>query len=168
MLETVISCGTCYVNRFFVPTRYEKQLVKIRQYIGDRNKSVLIPSGICITDPMERGLRVVSPLPRTDQNINCGFVLAWNQLAIHGTTNSCRDTILEAISHWRSLKVYISRRFIFVALTRVWLWRCQAQTRQYLSRFMPSRIFPTYRLPRRLIKNTVFRCLFWLPVLPES
>lgn len=59
MLETFISCGSCYINRYFVPTRYEKQLVKIRQYIDDRNKSVLIRSGICITDPMERGLRVV-------------------------------------------------------------------------------------------------------------
>uniref|UniRef100_A0AC34EZB5 Golgin subfamily A member 7/ERF4 domain-containing protein n=1 Tax=Panagrolaimus sp. ES5 TaxID=591445 RepID=A0AC34EZB5_9BILA len=59
MLETFVSCGTCYINRYFVPTRYEKQLVKIRQYIDDRNKSVLIRSGICITDPMERGLRVL-------------------------------------------------------------------------------------------------------------
>lgn len=60
VMETLVGCGTCYLNRFFTTTRYEKQLERIAQYIDSRNKNVFIPSGLFILDPKERGLRVVS------------------------------------------------------------------------------------------------------------
>uniref|UniRef100_A0AC34QVH1 Golgin subfamily A member 7/ERF4 domain-containing protein n=1 Tax=Panagrolaimus sp. JU765 TaxID=591449 RepID=A0AC34QVH1_9BILA len=59
VLETLVGCGTCYLNRFFTATRYEKQLEKIRDYIDNRNKNIFIPSGLYLMDPKEKGLRVL-------------------------------------------------------------------------------------------------------------
>jgi len=57
--ETVLSLFSCYISRLFLPSRYQKQLDKIRRYIERQNRSVFIPAGLYLIDPMERGLRVI-------------------------------------------------------------------------------------------------------------
>lgn len=57
--ETLLSFFSCYLVRLCVRTRYEKQLALIREFIDDQNKRVYVPAGLCLTDPMERGLRVL-------------------------------------------------------------------------------------------------------------
>ncbi|MGH0116692.1 UNVERIFIED_CONTAM: hypothetical protein FKN15_021240 [Acipenser sinensis] len=41
-------------------TRYEKVLKKISRYIQEQNEKMYAPRGLLITDPIERGMRVVS------------------------------------------------------------------------------------------------------------
>uniref|UniRef100_A0A7E4VEQ5 Ras modification protein ERF4 n=1 Tax=Panagrellus redivivus TaxID=6233 RepID=A0A7E4VEQ5_PANRE len=57
--ETFVSCATCYLNRFFAQSRYEKQLARIQAYIAEQNRLTFIPAGIVMTDPMQRGMRVL-------------------------------------------------------------------------------------------------------------
>jgi hypothetical protein len=56
----MVGLCTCYLSRLFFPTRYEKQLDKVRRFIEAQNKKVFLPVGLCMLDPMERGLRIVS------------------------------------------------------------------------------------------------------------
>ncbi|CAD5210165.1 unnamed protein product [Bursaphelenchus okinawaensis] len=57
--ETLVSFFTCYLIRLCTTTRYEKQLMMIRKFIDEQNKNVFLPVGLCVTDPIERGLRVL-------------------------------------------------------------------------------------------------------------
>ncbi|KAH7723086.1 Golgin subfamily A member 7 [Aphelenchoides avenae] len=59
VLETLVSFCTCYLTRLCLKTRYEKQLAKIREFIEDRNRKVFLPVGLCMSDPMDKGLRVL-------------------------------------------------------------------------------------------------------------
>jgi hypothetical protein len=58
--ETLAGFLTCYLVRLCTKTRYEKKLVEIRRFIDDQNRKVFIPAGLCLTDPIERGFRVVT------------------------------------------------------------------------------------------------------------
>ncbi|KAI1727357.1 golgin subfamily A member 7/ERF4 family domain-containing protein [Ditylenchus destructor] len=57
--ETVLGLFSCYISRLFFPTRYQKQLDKVRRYIDVQNKRIFLPVGLCLLDPMERGLRII-------------------------------------------------------------------------------------------------------------
>lgn len=57
--ETLVGFFTCYLVRLCTKTRYEKKLVEIRRFIEDQNQKVFIPVGLCMTDPINRGFRVV-------------------------------------------------------------------------------------------------------------
>jgi len=57
--ETLLGFLTCYLVRLCMKTRYEKQLIEIRRFIDDRNHRIFIPAGLCLTDPVLRGFRVL-------------------------------------------------------------------------------------------------------------
>jgi hypothetical protein len=57
--ETVVSFCTCYLSRLCLNTRYEKQIFKVRDFIERQNKRVFLPVGLCMTDPLEKGLRML-------------------------------------------------------------------------------------------------------------
>jgi len=57
--ETLIGFFTCYLVRLCSKTRYEKKLVEIRKFIDEQNQKIFIPAGLCMTDPIDRGLRVI-------------------------------------------------------------------------------------------------------------
>ncbi|VDN18630.1 unnamed protein product [Gongylonema pulchrum] len=40
-------------------TQYEKALTKITDFLAEQNRNVYLPAGLFLTDPIERGLRVV-------------------------------------------------------------------------------------------------------------
>ncbi|XP_011477878.1 golgin subfamily A member 7 isoform X1 [Oryzias latipes] len=67
-VEGCLACLTAYTIFLCMETHYEKVLKKIAKYIQEQNDKVYAPRGLLLTDPLERGLRVVSlPLFRTSE-----------------------------------------------------------------------------------------------------
>ncbi|KAG5831671.1 hypothetical protein ANANG_G00306210 [Anguilla anguilla] len=58
-LEGCMACATAYVIFLCMETRYEKVLKKISRYILEQNEKIYAPRGLLITDPIERGMRVI-------------------------------------------------------------------------------------------------------------
>ncbi|XP_058652398.1 golgin subfamily A member 7B isoform X1 [Onychostoma macrolepis] len=59
-LEGCLACATAYIIFLCMETRYEKILKKISMYIQEQNEKIYAPRGLLLTDPIERGMRVVS------------------------------------------------------------------------------------------------------------
>uniref|UniRef100_A0A671PJ16 Golgin A7 family, member Ba n=1 Tax=Sinocyclocheilus anshuiensis TaxID=1608454 RepID=A0A671PJ16_9TELE len=59
-LEGCLACLTIYLIFLCIETRYEKVLKNISRYIQEQNEKVYAPRGLLITDPIQRGMRVVS------------------------------------------------------------------------------------------------------------
>ncbi|XP_049777506.1 golgin subfamily A member 7 isoform X1 [Schistocerca cancellata] len=55
-----MACLTAYLIYICTETHYEKCLRKVAKFIAEQNERVYAPRGLLITDPSERGLRVVS------------------------------------------------------------------------------------------------------------
>ncbi|XP_077575188.1 golgin A7 family, member Ba [Stigmatopora nigra] len=58
-LEGCLACATAYLIFLCLETRYEKVLKKISKYIQEQNEKIYAPRGLLITDPIERGMRVI-------------------------------------------------------------------------------------------------------------
>ncbi|XP_045070091.1 golgin subfamily A member 7B-like [Coregonus clupeaformis] len=58
-MEGCLSCATAYFILLCMETRYEKMLKKISGYIQEQNEKIYAPRGLLLTDPMERGMRVI-------------------------------------------------------------------------------------------------------------
>ncbi|CAL8298641.1 unnamed protein product [Merluccius merluccius] len=58
-LEGCLACATAYVIFLCLETRYEKVLKKISGYIQEQNEKIFAPRGLLLTDPIERGMRVI-------------------------------------------------------------------------------------------------------------
>ncbi|XP_048051919.1 golgin A7 family, member Ba isoform X1 [Megalobrama amblycephala] len=58
-LEGCLACLTVYLIFLCIETRYEKVLKKISRYIQEQNEKIYAPRGLLITDPIERGMRVI-------------------------------------------------------------------------------------------------------------
>uniref|UniRef100_A0A4W4E3L4 Golgin subfamily A member 7/ERF4 domain-containing protein n=1 Tax=Electrophorus electricus TaxID=8005 RepID=A0A4W4E3L4_ELEEL len=59
-LEGCLACASAYIIFLCMETRYEKVLRKISMYIQEQNEKIYAPRGLLITDPVERGMRVIS------------------------------------------------------------------------------------------------------------
>ncbi|XP_035756832.1 golgin subfamily A member 7B [Egretta garzetta] len=59
-LEGCLACATAYFIFLCMETHYEKVLKKISKYIQEQNEKIYAPRGLLLTDPLERGMRVVS------------------------------------------------------------------------------------------------------------
>lgn len=57
--ESCLGCLTSYVIYLCIETHYKKCLKRISAYLEDQNETVYLPRGLLITDPIERGLRVI-------------------------------------------------------------------------------------------------------------
>lgn len=71
-LEGCLACLTAYTVFLCLETHYEKVLKKISRYIKDQNEKIYAPRGLLLTDPIERGLRVVEITIFEDRNIGSG------------------------------------------------------------------------------------------------
>ncbi|KAM4582961.1 golgin subfamily A member 7-like [Fundulus diaphanus] len=71
-LESCLACLTAYTIYFCMETHYEKVLKKIATYIMDQNEKIYAPRGLLLTDPIERGLRVVEITIFEDRSIGSG------------------------------------------------------------------------------------------------
>ncbi|XP_030342686.1 golgin subfamily A member 7B isoform X2 [Strigops habroptila] len=58
-LEGCLACATAYFIFLCMETHYEKVLKKISKYIQDQNEKIYAPRGLLLTDPLERGMRVI-------------------------------------------------------------------------------------------------------------
>ncbi|XP_044518617.1 golgin subfamily A member 7B [Gracilinanus agilis] len=58
-LEGCLACATAYFIFLCMETHYEKVLKKISSYIQEQNEKIFAPRGLLITDPVERGMRVI-------------------------------------------------------------------------------------------------------------
>ncbi|XP_028825144.1 golgin subfamily A member 7B isoform X2 [Denticeps clupeoides] len=58
-LEGCLACATAYIIFLCMETQYEKVLKKISTYIQEQNEKIYGPRGLLITDPIERGMRVI-------------------------------------------------------------------------------------------------------------
>ncbi|TKC40428.1 hypothetical protein EI555_010665 [Monodon monoceros] len=72
-LEGCLACLTAYTVFLCMETHYEKASLRlsshISKYIQEQNEKIYAPQGLLLTDPIERGLRVVSFQPRS-QGLN--------------------------------------------------------------------------------------------------
>ncbi|XP_025071418.1 golgin subfamily A member 7B [Alligator sinensis] len=59
-LEGCLACATAYFIFLCMETHYEKVLKKISKFIQEQNEKIYAPRGLLLTDPLERGMRVVS------------------------------------------------------------------------------------------------------------
>lgn len=57
--EGIMACMTAYLIYFCSETHYEKCLKKVARFIVEQNEQVWTAKGLLITDPVERGLRVI-------------------------------------------------------------------------------------------------------------
>ncbi|XP_062832433.1 golgin subfamily A member 7B isoform X2 [Anolis carolinensis] len=58
-LEGCLACATAYFIFLCMETHYEKVLKKISKYIQEQNEKIYAPRGLLLTDPVERGMRVI-------------------------------------------------------------------------------------------------------------
>ncbi|XP_040051269.1 golgin subfamily A member 7 [Gasterosteus aculeatus] len=58
-IEGCLACLTAYIIFLCMETHYEKVLKKIAKYIQEQNEKIYAPQGLLLTDPIERGLRVI-------------------------------------------------------------------------------------------------------------
>ncbi|XP_031152432.1 golgin subfamily A member 7 isoform X1 [Sander lucioperca] len=58
-VEGCLACLTAYTIFLCMETHYEKVLKKIAKYIQEQNDKIYAPRGLLLTDPIERGLRVI-------------------------------------------------------------------------------------------------------------
>ena len=57
--EGCMACLTAYIIYFCAETHYEKCLRKVSRFIHEQNEQVWTKRGLLLTDPVERGLRVI-------------------------------------------------------------------------------------------------------------
>ncbi|KYO25506.1 golgin subfamily A member 7B [Alligator mississippiensis] len=58
-LEGCLACATAYFIFLCMETHYEKVLKKISKFIQEQNEKIYAPRGLLLTDPLERGMRVI-------------------------------------------------------------------------------------------------------------
>ncbi|XP_077571054.1 golgin subfamily A member 7-like [Stigmatopora nigra] len=58
-IEGCLACLTAYTVFLCMETHYEKVLKKIAKYVQEQNDKIYAPRGLLLTDPIERGLRVI-------------------------------------------------------------------------------------------------------------
>uniref|UniRef100_A0A915JK98 Ras modification protein ERF4 n=1 Tax=Romanomermis culicivorax TaxID=13658 RepID=A0A915JK98_ROMCU len=59
VFETLAGCLTCYLANLCLRTQYEKYLKQIAKYLKEENEKIFLPAGLFVTDPIERGLRII-------------------------------------------------------------------------------------------------------------
>ncbi|EEB10807.1 conserved hypothetical protein [Pediculus humanus corporis] len=57
--EGCLACLTAYLVYMCSQTHYEKCLRKVAKFIAEQNQTIYEPHNLHITDPVERGLRVI-------------------------------------------------------------------------------------------------------------
>lgn len=53
------ACLTAYLIYVCMESHYEKYMRKTRDYINEQNEKVWRPRGLYVTDPIDRGLRIL-------------------------------------------------------------------------------------------------------------
>jgi len=73
--EGCLSCLTAYIAYVCIDSHYEKCLRRVSKFIQEQNETVWIPHGLLVTDPADRGLRVIEIAILGEQVTNHSWVL---------------------------------------------------------------------------------------------
>ncbi|CAJ0583021.1 unnamed protein product, partial [Mesorhabditis spiculigera] len=57
IIETILGCASCYLIRCCTVPLCEKKMNEVGRFIDELNQDVLVPRGLYLSNPMERGLR---------------------------------------------------------------------------------------------------------------
>lgn len=57
--EGCLACISAYLLYLCMETHYEKYVKQAASFIDHQNETIYVPRGLYITDPLERGLRVI-------------------------------------------------------------------------------------------------------------
>ncbi|RZF46469.1 hypothetical protein LSTR_LSTR014235 [Laodelphax striatellus] len=57
--EGCLACITAYLMYICSETHYEKCLRKVAKFVAEQNERVYMPRGLLLTNPVDRGLRVI-------------------------------------------------------------------------------------------------------------
>nr|XP_027227384.1 golgin subfamily A member 7-like [Penaeus vannamei]XP_027227385.1 golgin subfamily A member 7-like [Penaeus vannamei] len=57
--EGCLGCLTAYLVFFCMETHYEQMMKKVTKYVAEQNERAWSPRGLLLTNPIERGLRVI-------------------------------------------------------------------------------------------------------------
>ncbi|XP_040574460.1 golgin subfamily A member 7 [Lepeophtheirus salmonis] len=68
--EGCMACVTAYLIYFCSETHYEKCLKKVSRFVAEQNERVWTKRGLLITDPIEKGLRVIEISVLTEPALN--------------------------------------------------------------------------------------------------
>lgn len=66
-LESCFACLSAYLLYLCIETHYSKCMKKVAAFINDQNETVWKPRGLYVTDPIERGLRVIEIIIKVDE-----------------------------------------------------------------------------------------------------
>uniref|UniRef100_A0A1I7X8M2 Ras modification protein ERF4 n=1 Tax=Heterorhabditis bacteriophora TaxID=37862 RepID=A0A1I7X8M2_HETBA len=59
IFETLLGCSTCYLSRLCTRPTFYKKLDEISDYLDQVNKEIMIPRGLYVQNPVEKGFRVL-------------------------------------------------------------------------------------------------------------
>ncbi|KAF0037699.1 hypothetical protein F2P81_010573 [Scophthalmus maximus] len=104
-LEGCLACATAYLIFLCMETRYEKVLKKIAKYIQEQNEKVYAPRGLLITDPIERGMRVVSLLGV----FSCMYTKSMSTHLFRLINHTPRDVTVPNCFHQIEISIYEDR-----------------------------------------------------------
>jgi len=68
--ESCLACLTAYFIYICIETYYDKCMKRAGAYIEEQNDTIFKSRGVLVTDPMERGLRVIEITLFADQDSN--------------------------------------------------------------------------------------------------
>lgn len=57
--EGCMACLTAYLVYLCIETHYERCLKRISAFVDEQNETIWLPRGLFLTDPVDRGLRVI-------------------------------------------------------------------------------------------------------------
>lgn len=66
-LESCFACLSAYLLYLCIETHYTKCMKKVAAFINDQNETIWKPRGLLVTDPIERGLRVIEIVIKVDE-----------------------------------------------------------------------------------------------------
>jgi hypothetical protein len=59
VIDSILGCLTAYLIFLCIDSHYERCIKKVSKFIAQQNKNRWIPSGLYVTDPKDKGLRVI-------------------------------------------------------------------------------------------------------------
>ncbi|KAI1230029.1 hypothetical protein IHE44_0010415 [Lamprotornis superbus] len=121
-LEGCLACLTAYTIFLCMETHYEKVLKKIAKFIQEQNEKIYAPQGLLLTDPIERGLRVVSFCGFSHCLLPCAPRLSHFSVQIEITIYEDREKaeVVKLCSLLKEMGPSARQRFSFSPLLQYW------------------------------------------------
>ena len=107
VVDSILGCLTAYLIFLCVDTHYERCIKKVSRFIDVQNKNLWIPRGLYVTDPKDKGLRVIEitfideggegPIYIGDTTVERNTTQIDHDQSDHNQSSSVRAKLLESI-----------------------------------------------------------------------